>query len=328
MPSHLDSSELTASPRAGEPGDGARSGLRLTRRRIRRTAAVLPTLFTLGNALSGFMAIFFASRPPVAELPWGWTPITFASLFIFLGMVFDALDGRIARLTRQTSDLGEQLDSMADMATFGVAPAFIAVQLVLGGDLPYFASNQADTFFGRIALVVACIYVSCTALRLARFNIEARSPQLEDHLSFKGLPSPGAAGTVASMILLHQHFLADITRRHQALGSSEMLFGSAAEVPMSLRLAGIGLVGVMLLVAFAMVSKLRYVHAANRYLRGRASVLTIARLVVCALLLSIWPQPALAAGFVIYALSAPITSLWELIAGRNKAGPADPTSTP
>ncbi len=303
----------TSMPPTPAPGENepVRPGLRLTRRRIRKSAAVLPTLFTLGNALSGFMAIFFASRPPTAELPWGWTPITFAALCIFLGMVFDALDGRIARLTRQTSDLGEQLDSMADMVTFGVAPAFIAVQLVLGDDTPYFASNQADTFFGRIALVVACIYVSCTALRLARFNIETRSPQLEDHLYFKGLPSPGAAGTVASMILLHQHFLADITRNHSALGSSDVLFGSATDVPMSLRLAAIGMVAVMLLTALAMVSRWRYVHAANRYLRGRAKVATIAKLVISALLLAVWPQPALAAGFVIYALSAPMMSLWS-----------------
>ncbi|NJL31439.1 MAG: hypothetical protein HC898_07300 [Phycisphaerales bacterium] len=303
----------------------APSGLRLTRRRIRKSAVILPTLFTLGNALSGFMAVFFASRPATAELPWGWTPITFASLCIFIGMVFDALDGRIARLTRQTSDLGEQLDSMADMVTFGVAPAFIAVQLVLGGDTPYFASNQADTFFGRIALVVACIYVSCTALRLARFNIESRSPQLEDHLSFKGLPSPGAAGTVASMILLHQHFLADITRKHLAQGSSGVIFGSSADVPLSLRLAADGHGGD---------------YAAHRFWNGQSIALRSCRqpvparpslgahhcppgggrVVACSL-----APAALAAGFVIYALSAPI--MWLL--RRLRGGfPATPTTPP
>ena len=85
-----------------------------SRRRFRRGVYVLPTLFTLGNLLSGFMAIFFASRTSSAGLPFQqWTALTFAAVFIFVGMVMDALDGRIARMTRSTSDMGAQLDSMA-----------------------------------------------------------------------------------------------------------------------------------------------------------------------------------------------------------------------
>src|SRR5690606_12393377 len=115
--------------------------------------------------------------------------------FIFLGMLLDGLDGRVARMTRSTSELGEQLDSMADMVTFGVAPAFLAVQLV-GVVSPL---SLAEDMFDRFAMVVAFIYVACAALRLARFNIETKSDNVVDHLSFSGLPSPGAAGTVASM---------------------------------------------------------------------------------------------------------------------------------
>ena len=92
-------------------------------RAARLTIAVLPTLLTIGNLLCGFAAIFFASRLEDLRLPFGWTPLAWAAAVIFLGMVFDGLDGRIARLTRNTTDLGEQLDSMADMVTFGVAPA-------------------------------------------------------------------------------------------------------------------------------------------------------------------------------------------------------------
>src|SRR5690606_59337 len=92
---------------------------------------------TLANMLCGFLAIFVASRPVGdANLPWEWTPLTMAAVFVFMGMVFDAFDGHLARLTRSVSDIGEQLDSLADMVTFGIAPAFLAVQLV-GVQVPY-----------------------------------------------------------------------------------------------------------------------------------------------------------------------------------------------
>ncbi len=283
---------------------------------------MLPTLFTLGNVLSGFLAIFLASRPADTKLPLDWTPLTFAALCVFLGMVFDALDGRIARLTRNTSDLGEQLDSMADMVTFGVAPAFIAVQLILAAQTPFFsaeemspsffASGRADTYFGRITLSVAAIYVACTALRLARFNVETKSPEVQDHMFFKGLPSPGAGGTVAAMILLHQHYLANYTRQAAAT------IGDNATLSWTLLLTAVGMVGVMLLAAFAMVSRLRYVHVTNRYVRGRARFGTIAKLVVVVLLLVSFPQQAIAAGFVLYALSAPVMWLWRLAGGAKR----------
>ena len=263
------------------------------RRVARKTVAVLPTLFTLGNVLCGFAAIFAASRVDDPSLPFGWTPLTFAVVFIFGGMLMDALDGRIARLTHSASELGEQLDSMADMVTFGVAPAFLAVQLVEVGT-PFFAAG--DTLFGRLALVVALIYVACVALRLARFNIELDTDeeQDDDHTSFKGLPSPGAAGTVASLVLLHQHLLARHPEPHWSLDAAAFI-----------------MVGVMLLVALAMVSQFRYVHVMNRYIRGQAPFGTLVKAVVCGLLLVVMPQWSLAAGFTAYAISSPLGAAWR-----------------
>ena len=264
------------------------------RRRLRlRSVAVLPTLFTLGNLLCGFLAIFFASRAPDTRVLLGWTPLTLAALFVFLGMVLDAMDGRIARLTGQTSSLGEQLDSMADMVTFGVAPAFLTVQLV-GIHLPFF-SEARDRYFDRVVLVISGIYVACAALRLARFNIETKSNPPSDSLSFKGMPSPGAAGTVASFVLLHQHILA--AHRHEAHWS---IF--AAEL---------GMVALSLLVAVAMVSRLPYPHVANRYLRGKAKFNSVVKVVIVAPFLLIWPQATAAAAFAAYALSAPTIWLWQ-----------------
>ena len=284
----------TSTPEAETPREAQRRERGQKRRRVaRKTVAVLPTLLTLGNLLSGFAAIFAASRllEDPSALPFDWTPLTFAAIFIFLGMAFDSLDGGVARLTRSATELGEQLDSMADMVTFGVAPAFLAVQLV-GVGVPFISElENDDALFDRIAIVVAAIYVVCSALRLARFNIELEGDDEASHASFKGLPSPGAAGTVASLILLHQHFLARYPADHW-----------------SVEVAAVVMVGVMLLAALAMVSAFRYVHVVNRFLRGRAPIGSLAHAVIVALLLVVYPQAALAGIFVLYALSAPVSA--------------------
>ncbi|MFI4860222.1 MAG: CDP-alcohol phosphatidyltransferase family protein [Phycisphaerales bacterium JB063] len=263
---------------------------RRRRLRVRRLpVSVLPTMLTLGNVLCGFVATFFASRSPAeADLPFEWTPLTFAAGFIFIGMVFDALDGRVARLTNSTSELGEQLDSMADMVTFGVAPAFIAVQLV-GAGVPYISSD-ADDLFGRLTLVIGCVYVACAALRLARYTVEARHKRAADPNLFSGLPSPGAAGTIAALALLHQHIF---------------FGGKAIQTDWLGNAAAVGMVAVLLLTALAMVSKLPYTHVMNRYIRDRAKVGTVAGYAIVGLLLMIAPQWSLAFGFTAYALSAP-----------------------
>lgn len=295
-----------------EPTGPDRLELRRHRRKraAKRTAAAIPTLFTLGNLLCGFAAIFMASRDPATKLPLHWTPLTFSAIFIFLGMVMDGLDGRIARLTHSTSDLGEQLDSMADMITFGVAPAFAAIQLV-GVGVP-FVGEAPESIFNRIALVTGCIYVACAALRLARFNLELTKPTESDHMSFKGLPSPGAAGTVASLILLHQHFVF----KNKALD----------DVQWSETISAYLMVAIMMLAAFAMVSRLRYSHVVNRYLRGRVPFRRIAMIVVAVLILVIYPQASFAAIFALYALSAPSLWLWGKITGRPVAVEAIPAT--
>lgn len=279
---------------AGEPveSEDMIDGGPLRRQRVaRKTLVVLPTLCTLFNVLCGFLAIFFATRavpgPNETGMPFGWTPLTYGAVFVFMGMVLDALDGRLARLTNHTSNLGAQLDSMADMVTFGVAPAFLAAHLVVV-EIP-FLSDRGDLNFDRIALVIACIYVACTALRLARFNIEMTGAGVEDHMSFEGLPTPGAAGTVASLVLLHEHARVQHDSGHWTT-----------------TVASVTMVAVMLLVAIAMISRLRYVHVTNRLLRDRAPIEYIAVVVVVALLVTINLQIVLAAMFLTFAMSAPV----------------------
>jgi CDP-diacylglycerol--serine O-phosphatidyltransferase len=312
-----DSTPNTSAPQPPAPvADGlAGATVAMTRRRRAKlkTISVVPSMITLGNLLCGFFAIFWASRDPAMwqNLPFSWSPMTYAIAFIFIGMVLDGFDGRVARMTGQTSELGEQLDSFADMVTFGVAPAFAVIMLVRL-DIPFLAEAKGDYLIDRAVLIAGGIYVCCAALRLARFNIEIASDSVDDHLTFKGLPSPGAAGTVASLILLYEHFLAPLMREH---------FDDAAHTinqPWTVWLTKLGCIAVMLLVAFAMVSKLKYVHLLNRYVRGQAPIHFIAICVACVGLVAVVPQQTFAFIAVAYALSAPLA--WATFAIFGKKG--------
>ncbi|MGA1178030.1 MAG: CDP-diacylglycerol--serine O-phosphatidyltransferase [Burkholderiaceae bacterium] len=137
---------------------------------------LLPNLFTTACLFSGFYAIVMAMNNQFAQ----------ASVAIFVAMVLDSLDGRVARLTNTTSDFGANYDSLADMVSFGVAPALIAYEWALQG-------------MGKLGWLAAFIYVAGAALRLARFNTNA---SVIDKRFFQGLPSPAAAALVAGLIWL------------------------------------------------------------------------------------------------------------------------------
>lgn len=276
------------------------------RRRRRRTLpplSVFPTLCTLGNLIAGFAAIHFAAKPLEFTGIWEWSGLSVAAVLIFIGMIFDAIDGSIARLTRSTSELGAQLDSLADIVTFGVAPAFMTTMLAghylanVGEAVDYrIMGPVADHWYGRIVWALAAGYVCCAALRLARFNVETPTAAIEDHLIFRGLPSPGAAGAIAGLILLHQH----LPDRFEDEIPAAFERGAALGVPL-----------IMALCAFAMVSSLPYAHVINKYLRGRRSFRYVAWLVAVAVLVIFFPQLMIALAFCAYALSAPIARLWR-----------------
>ncbi len=310
-------SDVTARESArGGPLDSARRRFAVAirrrgahHRRLRRmpSMSVLPTLCTLGNLIAGFAAIHYAAREPNVRLLWhDWTPLSLAGALIFFGMLLDAVDGSLARLTRSNSPLGAQLDSLADVVTFGVAPAFITIRLItnhLAGD-QFIIGPEADNVFGKIIWGAAAVYVSCTALRLARFNVEMDNAEVNDHSLFRGLPSPGAAGTVASLVILHQHLMVKF-------------FGDAAPGTF-IKGAALGIPAIMLLCAFAMVSNIPYLHFTNRFVRGPRDFPYIVRTVVILTFAIWWFQFALAAAFTIYALSGPVRML--LRTRRRKAG--------
>jgi CDP-diacylglycerol--serine O-phosphatidyltransferase len=289
--------------------------LRRAARRSRGLAA-LPTMLTLGNLVCGFAAIHYAMKPVGPTEFFGWNTLTVAGLLLFIGMFFDAIDGSVARLTRSTSDLGAQLDSLADVVSFGVAPAFMVLRLVSHYYGPQeqvtILGPEADSIYAKILWSIAAIYVCCTALRLARFNAETTSPAEEDHKNFKGLPSPGAGGTIASLIVLHQHLLATRTGVEENLAFA--------------RFAALGIPLIALLCAFAMVSTIRYAHFANRVLRAKRDFSSLVRIVVPLIACIFSFQITLAAAFTLYALSGPVRALW-LIARRDRT-PIPPASAP
>jgi len=157
-----------------------------------KSVPVLPSLITLGNLFFGFLAMAKVTDAVRGGgvLDEGVLPtFEIAALFIFLAMVFDALDGRIARMTNQTTAFGAQLDSLADLLTFGVAPAFIAKALI-----NLYEGPPTDLLppHPKLYYFCAAVYVLCAAMRLARFNVES-TPDEKDHREFQGLPTPGAA---------------------------------------------------------------------------------------------------------------------------------------
>lgn len=146
---------------------------------LRRGVYVLPNLFTTGGLFAGFYAVI-ATLAGRYEL---------AASMILLAQVFDVLDGRIARLTGTTSRFGVEYDSLADLVAFGVAPGILAYHWAL---LPW----------GRWGWLAASLYVTCGALRLARFNVQVDSVEKR---TFVGLPIPAAAAMIAATVLLYFH---------------------------------------------------------------------------------------------------------------------------
>ena len=145
---------------------------------------MLPSIITLGNLLCGFLAIAYISDGYLIPAAW----------FIFLGMICDMLDGKVARLTKGCSDFGEQLDSLSDMVTFGVAPAFLTQSFIV---------QNSSCFSPFVGWLLCLPFVLCAACRLARFNVETEQDE-SSHLYFKGLATPAAAGVLASLILCSQ----------------------------------------------------------------------------------------------------------------------------
>jgi CDP-diacylglycerol---serine O-phosphatidyltransferase len=256
----------------------------MTSSRLRRlTFPLLPTICTLANGVCGLAAITLATSRNPAIPP---TELVFyAGLLIFLGMLFDVLDGHVARMTRQTSQFGKELDSLCDVITFGVAPVF--VMLTFSGAL-----------HPRLLWGIGVLYTLSAILRLARFNVQKDEHSATDF--FSGLPTPMAAGVIASFAI--------------SLPALEKLLGpemSEASQDMGARLiaATMFLVPVLTgVVAWLMVSRFKYPHMAYE-LNRRRSFPQLVELVFAIVVVVMLHELALPLLFCYFVLAPPINEL-------------------
>lgn len=274
-----------------------------TRYRILRSTAALPALFTLANGLFGFAAIHYATKDGFGQAALG--NLACACWMVFAAMICDMLDGRVARMTRRTTDFGSQLDSLCDAVSFGVAPAVIMVQTfaaVKGGSVERVASFLPQMPFAeRLVLCIGGLYVACAILRLARFNVETEADE-SAHMEFRGLPSPAAAGAVIALVLLFDH----LTHFDRGLRSSSWALVIVCGVLPLVTLAA----------ALLMVSPVRYPHLVNQYVRGRRSFGYLVRLVLVIIAAFVEFFLAGAAFMVIYISMGPIR--WLLAQRRRR----------
>lgn len=212
-------------------------------RGLKKGLYVIPTLFTAANIGMGFLAVMTSIRGYHASFvdpSLAAQYFNIAALAIGLAILFDTIDGRVARATRTATEIGVQLDSLADVVTFGIAPTALVYAWSFGG------IYNEGTFGHNLGIFLLFAYLMCGAFRLARFNLQATRPQkLEDGATkidkknFVGLPIPPAGGLLASLI----HF-------------SPMPLNSYGEA--TAQMYGYALMGLIAILGVLMVSKIRY----------------------------------------------------------------------
>ncbi len=253
--------------------------------------AFLPTLLTLGNGICGFAAIAYASKITLhGEMQGADVNSLFlwSAGLILAAMVFDALDGYAARLSRSASEFGGQLDSLCDAISFGAAPAFLLLRL--GQEWQAHNPNVAKT-----VAVISAFYLACTILRLARFNTE-NTPDPSSHKRFKGLPSPAAAGCLASVVVLRSAWPSEW------FGFDEARIHGFVKV-----WAPLGALALALL----MVSRLPYPHFTRALLRGRKQFQFVVQALLVLAVVALAPEIAFFLMFWLYALTPPLRYLLQ-----------------
>lgn len=228
----------------------------------RRGIYLLPNLFTIAGLFAGFYAIVTAME--------GY--FNYAAVAIFVAMIMDFFDGRVARLTNTQSAFGAELDSLSDMVSFGVAPALVIYSWSLEG-------------LGKLGWLAAFIFAAAGALRLARFNTQVL---VADKRYFQGLPIPAAAGVLASMVWLcvESEILGDVVSMITAV--------------------------LAIIIAILMVSNVRYYSFKELDLKGRVPFVAILLVVLVFVGISLDPPKILFLIFFCYALSGPMLALYAL----------------
>ncbi|MCG7601916.1 CDP-diacylglycerol--serine O-phosphatidyltransferase [Halomonas sp. McH1-25] len=232
----------------------------------RRGIYLLPNLFTTSALFSGFYAV-------VAAINGDFTA---AAVAVFVSMVLDGLDGRVARMTNTQSAFGAEYDSLADMLSFGVAPALVAFTWILQD-------------VGKVGWIAAFVYVACAALRLARFNVQIGSA---DKKWFIGLPSPSAAALVAGCVWVFHSFDAE---------------AFSFKLLMTLVVAAAGVL---------MVSNIRYYSFKEIDLKGPVPFVALLAIVLGFVVISLEPSVMLLILFGCYVASGPVMATMRKLKGQ------------
>lgn len=231
-----------------------------------RGVFLLPNLVTIAGMFAGFYAI-------IAGLMGHFENAVIA---IFVAIIMDGLDGRIARWTHSQSDIGAQLDSLADMLSFGIAPAMLMYSWSL-------------SVLGKIGWLVSFIYTVCTALRLARFNSQ---DQNEEKRYFYGLNTPTCAALVVSIIWTF--YVNNIN-------------GDIVAVPMAILMFVLGLLK---------VSTIRYRSFKDLDTRNRVSIVVVLIMIFVLVLISLHPPETLFVLTFAYVISGPLSLIWQVIRNK------------
>ena len=250
-------------------------------RPVRRGVFLLPNLLTTGTLFSGFYAIVAAidgnfERAPIA---------------IFIAMIFDGLDGRVARWTRTESAFGKEYDSLSDLVAFGLAPALVVYQWGVAKLLEY------NLVWGRIGWLVTFFYAASTAFRLARFNTRTA---VVDKRFFEGLPSPSGAAVVAGFIWCAHTF-------------------SFSGLP-----ALVAAFGVTALIAVFMTSRFYYSSFKSVKLTGRVKATYAILVPLFFVVIALHPQLVLLVMSGGFALSGPAVAVWRKLRRRPIEGVGTP----
>ncbi len=240
----------------------------------RRGIYLLPNMFTTAALFAGFYAIVQAMNGSFEQ----------SAVAIFIAMVMDGLDGRVARLTRTQSAFGAEYDSLSDMVSFGVAPALVVYVWALKG-------------MGKLGWIAAFVYCAGAALRLARFNTQL---EVADKRFFQGLPSPAAAALLAGLVwVMNDYHVAGADIRWWVWGAT-------------------------LFAGLTMVSNLRYYSGKDINLRKSVPFVGILLIVLAFILISTDPPRVLFGVFVLYALSAYADWLWGAARRKRSGGVSGP----
>ena len=279
---------------ASPPAPAAPAGVR----RLRKGIYIVPNSITLAALFCGFYAIVMAINGR----------FDYATTSIFAAMILDGMDGRAARMMHAQSAFGEQMDSLCDMVSFGVAPALVAYEWALRP-------------LGRWGWIAAFVYCACAALRLARFNVNTA---VVDKRYFQGLPSPAAAALVGGFIWLTSAMLL----AHKDVPIFRSLFTLLGGAPLERGDLSWTLFGITLLAGLTMVTNIPYYSFKD--LGGRRSMPFVMVVLVALLLavISIEPATMLFLLFVGYALSGYLIYAWRKATGQHASIVSTSTEEP